>query len=278
METLYKIVAQLPRPHKQFGILIILALLTHYIVERYLHLPFANAVFTFITLFAFSVFFIKKTGLCDSLISAFSKWFNYRKLEDHSDPMKEEIKINMFRIVTGALMLWRNWLIFSYLIYSYHTNLQIFIAIIAMFIVTLFMVGLFTPIVTAILSLLYGSFDIALDSYTLGTNVLQILFVMFLFLPAGRCLSLDTYIVKRVKNTLSKIICYSYQRFGGVSQEKINAIKFVMLISYGIICLYSGLAHVNDIAWFSGEAIPVLLTSSYLGRHFEFFQYLYSHF
>ena len=48
--------------------------------------------------------------------------------------------------------------------------------------------------------------------------------------------------------------------------------KYIAVLSYYCLCLYSAFKHFASPTWMNGDASIYLLTSSYLSAHYEFFR------
>jgi predicted DCC family thiol-disulfide oxidoreductase YuxK len=138
-----------------------------------------------------------------------------------------------------------------------------------------FAAGVLTPAVGFFLVLMAHPADDVLRTATLGTDVLQMLLLVLVFAPVGQALSLDAAWGERVPIWRSALRTLR-SLFGPPTAARISILRFLALISFGILCLYSVLYHFTDPAWMQGYANAVLLTSSYLSQHYGLFRELFA--
>lgn len=134
-----------------------------------------------------------------------------------------------------------------------------------------FTAGVLTPAAGFFLLLLSHPVDDLLRTATLGTDVLQMLLLVLVFAPVGQALSLDTAWGERVpiwRDALRTL----RSRWGAPSVVRISVLRFLGLMSYGVLCLYSVFFHFTDPAWMQGYANALLLTSSYLSQQYAMFR------
>lgn len=138
-----------------------------------------------------------------------------------------------------------------------------------------FAAGVLTPAVGFFLVLMAHPADDVLRTATLGTDVLQMLLLVLVFAPVGQALSLDAAWGERVPIWRGALRALR-SLFGAPTAARISILRFLALISFGILCLYSVLYHFTDPAWMQGYANAVLLTSNYLSQHYGLFRELFA--
>lgn len=134
-----------------------------------------------------------------------------------------------------------------------------------------FAAGVLTPAAGLFLLLLSHPVDNVLRTATLGTDVLQMLLLVLVFAPVGQALSLDAAWGERVpvwRGALGAL----RRLFGPPTVVRLSVLRFLGLVSYGVLCLYSVFFHFTDPAWMEGYANALLLTSSYLSQHHGLFR------
>ena len=130
-----------------------------------------------------------------------------------------------------------------------------------------FTIGLLTPLVTLVIGATYVQFDLALGTSTLGTDVLLILLILFLFGGAGATLSLDAWIVGRWPRSLSgRILASMYRIIGLPGAAQLRVYLFLAFAAYGLVSLSALLFHLGDARWQAGYTVEMMLTNPYLSR------------
>lgn len=124
------------------------------------------------------------------------------------------------------------------------------------------MVGLFTPFAVFFLM---GGANILADNFlgasTLGTMVFSIVMLLCLLAPAGRTLSVDRWLVNRGTPLLADMVGWQLRISGACSHNRLLWAKFVSLLAYFCVCLYSITWHLNDEAWTSGMVLAWVMLS-----------------
>lgn len=185
-------------------------------------------------------------------------------------------KLNLLRIVLGVSFLDRTLNIAQFVYFGPADPVAQVTCVVVILLAIMLTVGFMTPV--AAIALLFGNtllFDNYFRTYTLGSDVLSILLIVFALLPAGTHLSVDRWILDK-KGALSPAVGKLYALVGGPTFYRAVLAKSAAMLSYGLLCIYSALAHIHDPAWLTGEAGPLLLTSSYLTSHFDFFRRLFA--
>jgi predicted DCC family thiol-disulfide oxidoreductase YuxK len=98
---------------------------------------------------------------------------------------------------------------------------------------------------------------------------------VLVFAPVGQALSLDAAWGERMPIWRDALRALR-SLFGAPTAARISLLRFLGLISFGILCLYSALYHFTDPAWMQGYANALLLTSSYLSQHYGLFRELFA--
>jgi predicted DCC family thiol-disulfide oxidoreductase YuxK len=184
-------------------------------------------------------------------------------------------KLNLLRIALGVAFLDRTLNIAQFVYFGPDDPIAVATCALVTLLAVMFTFGFLTPI--ASIALLFCNtllFDNYFRTYTLGSDVLAILLIVFALLPAGTQLSIDRWILDG-KGALSGTVGRLYALVGAPTFCRAVLAKAACMLSYGLLCLYSALAHLHDPAWLTGNAAPLLLTSSYLTPHFDLFRSLF---
>jgi predicted DCC family thiol-disulfide oxidoreductase YuxK len=189
----------------------------------------------------------------------------------NTDLASEVMRLELLRIVTGLILCHRTLYTLLYMPSSTTAGLEWAMAGSVLALAIAFTAGFLTPVAGFALLLVMQPFDLVLRTSTLGTDVLQMILLVLVFVPAGTALSLDAALRAR-KGLTDKVLKGIYGWFGSPSVEKISVLRFLALISYAMLCIYSVLFHLDDPAWMQGYANALLLSSSYLSRHYDAFR------
>ena len=107
--------------------------------------------------------------------------------------------------------------------------------------------------------------DLVLGTRTLGNMVAAMLGLLLLLVDSGRNLSVDGWIIKRFSRLRAPLLYYS----GPPTSACITAAKWLALFSFWLVCLYSLAMHLNEPAWRTGTAGPLLLSNNFMSRPHE---------
>ncbi len=114
--------------------------------------------------------------------------------------------------------------------------------------------------------------DVVLGTVTLGDNIAAILALLLLVVNCGRSLSVDGWIMKRFPRLRAPLLYYG----GAPTSASITAAKWLGLLCYWLVCLYSLAVHLNEPAWKTGTAGPLLFTNNFMSRPHEFMADLFA--
>ena len=114
--------------------------------------------------------------------------------------------------------------------------------------------------------------DMLLGTSTLGNMIAAMLSLLLFLTAAGKYLSIDSILMDRYDST-KKIFLY-FENFS--VPKNIALAKFATLLCYWAVCIYSLSMHINEPAWKTGSASPLLLTNSYLTSGYQFFESIFS--
>ncbi len=116
----------------------------------------------------------------------------------------------------------------------------------------------------------YG--DLIVAKSTLGNDIGAMLAVLLFLVNAGKYLSMDAALLKRLP--ILHWVLFYYR--GAPSPESIFYAKFSALASYWAVCIYSIAVHLNEPAWTSGTAGPLLLSNNFISTAHDHFSALFS--
>lgn len=116
----------------------------------------------------------------------------------------------------------------------------------------------------------YG--DVVVAKSTLGNDIGAMLATLLLLVNAGKYLSLDALLIKRVPGIRRALLYYG----GAPSREGIFFAKLGGLAGYWAVCVYSISMHLNEPAWMDGSAGPLLLSNNFMSTWFEYFSAWFS--
>lgn len=183
-------------------------------------------------------------------------------------------KFALLRIVFGLILVIRAWNLYYLLPPSDFENTFVyFFAVTNIVAGLLLMLGLLTQYTLVWLVLIQWHLgDSYLGTSTLGNDIAAIVAVFFLIVNAGRQISLD-YILLKHSNKLRGLLLY-YKNLPTV--ETVRAGKVVALFSYWLICIYSLCMHLNESAWMTGAAGPLLLSNNFMATYHHAFAAIFT--
>lgn len=225
-------------------------------------------------------FFILSFFICLSLVyilNPISKYahgfgdFLLRRAFPVSDT-NEEYKFSILRILFGIVLLIKAMNIHMYLSAS---ELDGYIGIISSLhiILSLFLVfGFLTQYTILVLVFYFWQSGQLIIGNTLGNDIAALLGLLLLLTSAGKHISIDSYILKK----MGKWGFLFFYPTGRRSSQEIAVIKFTILAAYWAICVYSLSMHLNEESWMTGFAGPLLLSSQFMSNFSSEFEYLFS--
>lgn len=202
-----------------------------------------------------------------------SEGFQQAVMRAFPSTAQELPKFGLVRFLFGAFLLHRAFYEWIYILPS-DLDSQIYIATLS--VTTVFslciMLGFATNLALAGMVALYFG-EKFLRSSTLGNDVAALLSIMLMFCASYKTYSIDNLIEQKV---CKKWACFTFNSFFNLSTNAIDVqvsrAKFVAVLSYWCLCLYSAFKHFGSPTWMNGDAAIYLLTSSYLNEHYQFFR------
>jgi predicted DCC family thiol-disulfide oxidoreductase YuxK len=185
----------------------------------------------------------------------------------------EQYKFGLLRIVFGLIILLRAINIHVLLIpEELFANAGIFSAL-NLVAAALVAIGLFTQwALLFLVFVMWQAGELVLGTSTLGNDVAAMLSTLFFLTGAGKYLSLDSLIMKRC-SFAKRILLYIE---GTSSARNIALSKFSVLVGFWALCTYSLSMHINEPAWTTGVAGPLLLTNNFMSSWYQFFGHLFA--
>jgi hypothetical protein len=137
-------------------------------------------------------------------------------------------------------------------------------------------IGFATPVAALMLGLFL---NLIIDNYTfnssLGSMVIAMCLIPMIASPVGRSFSIDA-ILMRQNHALGRSISSIYAFWGGASVDHIQAARFLSLLAYGGVCIYSTLKHLESPSWTWGITTTFILLSPVSDKQYaQIFQKLY---
>lgn len=226
-----------------------------------------NPLVFFILSFLIIYTVVRKSAELRSVITAFGQYLQRRAFPSYSG--LEYYKFAVLRILFGLILLLRAIDIHRYLTpEDLYSSVGVW-SILSLAAATFITIGLLTQYSFLFLVFLmwhYG--ESVLGTGTLGNDVGAMLSVVLFLTGSGRYMSIDALIINRF-HLLEKMFLY----VGEYADTNIIAlIKFSALISYWAVCVYSLSMHLNEPAWMTGVAGPLLLTNNFMSSWCHFFE------
>ncbi len=228
----------------------------------------ANAALFFFISLGFCYFIVLKSSNIRGLTVRFADILQRRAFPSTSD--FEHIKFAFLRIIFGILLLNRDIQIFSALLPEEIFTPVGYTAMAALAAAICVTFGFMTQ--WALLFLMFFMWHIGeqiLSTSTLGNDIAASLSLLLLLTSAGKFLSIDGLLTSRVKHKIwFDFLLYDE---GIPSRRSIALAKFVSLLTYFMVCVYSICVHLNEPAWMNGVAGPYLLTNNFMSVFYQNF-------
>lgn len=233
------------------------------------YLLFPTALFL-----VFLVYFRVAGDTTMRLADSFALWLRRRGLFTGNEITDEKL-LNIIRIVLACILLYRLYAIGIFLHPLDATTEQLVYFMLLCVVSVALLIGFLTPLAALALLLFQLRLNSPLGTYTLGVDVTAMALLTMLLYPGGRRLSLDAWLMNK---RIGAPVRYLYGFFVLTDRRdtQIALAKFISLLAYAMLCLYSVLLHIGNPSWMSGEAAIDLTASTYLSRHPELFQTLFS--
>lgn len=227
-----------------------------------------NAILFFFISLGFCYLIVLKSSNIRGLAIRFADILQRRAFPSTSD--FEHIKFAFLRILFGILLLNRDIQIFSALLPEEvftPVGYTAMAGIAASLCVTF---GFMTQ--WTLLFLTFYMWQIGehtLSTSTLGNDIAASLSLLLLLTSAGKFLSIDGLLTSRLKNKKwFDLLLYDE---GIPSRRSIALAKFVSLLTYSMVCIFSICMHVYEPAWMSGVAGPYLLSNNFMSVYYQTF-------
>ena len=222
-----------------------------------------NGIPTYALLFlACYIFFRIFTSLdFERMAARITRFLRKQRLFVVDDIHREEVWLNLLRIVVGTIALERSLNILLFELMLDGSQARVIVGIWCATASFAMLIGFLTPFFTCQLFLLNQRvFDLVQGTFTLGSCIQQILLMIFLFAPVGRRLSLDS-VVMEFGAWPARIVGRMYGFFGHPTVNRLAVIKFAAFVSFGLLSTYAVYGHFLDANWATGTANILLLTS-----------------
>lgn len=186
----------------------------------------------------------------------------------------EQPKFAMIRLGFGIVLSWRATEVLLYLgPADYHDRQILFFAILNLVAGIAVLLGFlcqYTLIFLVVVQWHLGEY--VLGTSTLGNDVAAILAVLLLLVNSGRTFSVDAWIVQRFRRLRAPLLYYA----GPPTPASITTAKWLAIFSFWLICLYSLSMHLNEPAWKTGTAGPLLFTNNFMTGPHEVMGHLFA--
>lgn len=194
-----------------------------------------------------------------------------------SDAIVEAPKFALLRVLFGGFMAERCLWMIVYLQPSDWTRPEIWLLLMTyLVVVALITVGFLTqPALIFLVMVQWQIGDQILGVTTLGNDIAAMLAILLLFGNAGAHLSIDGWLMRR-KGAAGRLIGRTYYPDGLPSDDTLQIVKFLTLVAYWLVCIYSLSMHINEPAWTNGTAGPLLLTNNFMSRFPDLFGAFFS--
>ena len=191
----------------------------------------------------------------------------------------EQRRLNLLRIYVGLVALVRTTLIvYAARVYFLDPTtgalptLFLFWSIVELGLLGMFTLGICTPLATLGLVATYLTFfEPLMRSLTLGTLILQHIWICFLFANVGAHFSVDQWVMRRA-GSFSRVLQGLYRAVGFPSANTLTVLYSLVFLNFALLSLAAVLFHLDDPYWLGGHTVGVMLQDSYFNSHFEIFR------
>jgi predicted DCC family thiol-disulfide oxidoreductase YuxK len=188
------------------------------------------------------------------------------------DSDQEHFKFSLLRILFG-LLLFSRCLDIHLLLATEPTSLITLISLVYVLATLLLAIGMFTQwVLVFLVFFMWQMGETILSASTLGNDIAAMLAVMLFLCNSGKYLSVDAKILANYPK-LAGLLLYTQ---GNVTPNTVALIKLAALSAYWAVCVYSMFMHINEPAWVSGVAGPLLLSNNFMSSWHEQFAALFS--
>jgi predicted DCC family thiol-disulfide oxidoreductase YuxK len=203
--------------------------------------------------------------------NAFAAWMA-RRGAFTSDAVAEAPKFALIRIAFGGFLTLRAFWMLYYLAPSDWNHLSVWGLIAAQFVASACVTaGIGTQLAFAYLICIQWTYgDWVLGTYTLGNYVAAMLSFLLIFANAGAHRSVDAVLLRR-KGQLAWLVGQTYYAARVPADNTLQLAKVLTLFMYSLVCLYSLAMHLNEPAWMTGTAGPLLLTNKFMSSYASLF-------
>lgn len=231
-----------------------------------------NTAFMFlVATLALSFLVVRYFHVVNYRITLFGEYLSRKPFPSHS--AYEHNKFALLRMCFGLILIARSIYVAYFLLpseYESAVGLWVFGELIAGILVFF---GLFTQwAFIFLMAYMWRVGDFIVLKYTLGNDVGGMLALMLMLTNSGKYLSIDRIILKKSPD-LTRMFFYYY---GDPTAGQIALAKFIALLSYWALCIYSVAQHLNEPAWTSGIAGPLLLTSNFMSTYYLSFDSIFA--
>jgi len=198
------------------------------------------------------------------------------------DVEKERSKMDIFRIIAASIVFWRvAWIVYAGFYYydsppwgpEFHLLPQLRFGCWELLLLLMLLFGFLTPAALVLLIYSYQRFDFLMNTATLGSSVLGLVFLVLLAGNAGMRYSVDGLLIKRWPKLIPiRFIKLLYQLIGTRTARQYRILYFVMFVSYSFMHLGAAMFHLHDQYWLEGRTMQVMFTNSDLSSHYQFFR------
>ena len=195
------------------------------------------------------------------------------------DVEHEQRRLNLLRIYVGLVALVRTALIVDAARFYFVDpttgalpTLFVFWSTVELALLAMFTLGICTPLATLGLITTYLTvFEPLMSSFTLGTLVLQHIWICFLFANVGARFSVDQWVMRHA-SSFSTGLRRLYQIVGFPTADTLTVLYSLVFLSFALLSLAAVLFHLDDPYWLGGHTVGVLLQDSYFNPHFAIFR------
>ncbi|BCF98059.1 hypothetical protein PPGU19_026280 [Paraburkholderia sp. PGU19] len=175
---------------------------------------------------------------------------------DPTDVYRDAVKIDLIRILFGALVSYRYIPQLQYALAA-GTPEQVAVASLSLLLAGCLVIGFAVPLASLALGILINPvIDTYLANPGIGSLVISMMALALVVLPAGTTLSVDAKLLQRPWGAATRAL---YAAWGSPSIERARVARLLPLLAYASISFCSAFQHSHEPEWQSGDMVGLLL-------------------
>jgi hypothetical protein len=202
----------------------------------------------------------KAHAALEQLVSRLARWMRRVGCFPNDDVTVELLRLDLLRIILAGCLLYRFWP--EFVLFRATGNLTSQMAAgTGLLLSGALLFGVATPVAGLALAFLLNLvLDFFSGNESLGSMVVANCLIPLAIAPAGTTISVDSVLL-RARGTVGGLMRGLYALWGPPTLDRIQVGRFLALMAFGTITLYSAVKHLASPTWTNGAATGVILLS-----------------